>query len=123
MKLSIIAGIVLLLVIALVAVNAIYVRSTTNDLLQILQTLPPSPNPQETPEAVAELRAEFERHIPWLGLSVGYTVLDRVEESLVFLEAHARAEDVWQYAATLAVLDDLIRDLKRLEMWSLENLL
>ncbi len=122
MRVCIAATVVLLVIVALVAGNAVYVRHTTDALLDELAALPTTPDPTSTPADIAHLQKQLEKHIPWLGLSVSYTVMDRALEALISLEAHARVGDTWQYASTLAVLHDLISDLARLEKFSAENL-
>ncbi len=123
MRVCVAAAVVLLVVLLSVAGNAFYVHTITDRFMEDIAALPEMPDPSETPARVAALRAQVEAHLPWLGLSVNFSVLDRVTESLLALEAHARSEDVWQYAATLATLRDLVSDLARLERFSVENIL
>ncbi len=122
MKGVIAAAAVLLLVTALVILNAVYVRRTTDGLLAAADALPDIPDPSATPQAVAALRAAYDRRLSLLSLSVSYTVLDRVEEALCSLEAHAAAGDGLQYAAALALLRDLMRDIARAERLHPENI-
>ena len=120
MKVCITAAIVLLLVITLVVINAVYVRRVTDDLLARLSTLPDTPNPDVTPQEIAAIKVVFDRRLPWLSLTAGFDSLDRVEESLIALEAHAEVGDVRQYASTRAVLEDLMQDIARTEKLSVE---
>ncbi len=122
MRVCVAAGILLLVIVALVVGNALYVHRVSDDLLARAHALPAVPDPASTPAAVAALRERLERHLPWLGLSVHYGVLDRVEEALYALEAQAATGDSWQYAASRAVLIDLLRDIERLERLGVENI-
>ncbi len=123
MKGCVIGGVVLAVVIALVAINAVFVNRTVEDLTERLDALPDVPDPEATPEAVASLRELLESKESLLGISVSYAVTDKAVESLRGLEAAARAGDVFQYQGTLEILKDLIEDIERLEKLSVKNLL
>mgnify|MGYP002518805934 CR=1 FL=1 len=114
---------VLLAVVILVGWNAVYVHHVTDELLNSLDALPEEPDPNTTPDQIARLRKQLDSHMTLLGLSVSYNVLDRAEEALYTLEAHARTGDVDQYATSLMVLRDLMRDFARLERIDGENIL
>ncbi len=122
MKGSIIAAVVLVVIVALVACNSLYVQRSSDSLLAALNALPESPDPATTPAEVAGVRHMLEDRIPILGLSVNYNVLDRITESLIALEAHAVLGDIRQYAAVRAVLEDMLDDLSRAEKLSAENI-
>ncbi len=117
------AAIVLAVIVALVILNAVCLRRVTDDLIAMLEALPEIPDPAKTPQAVAALREELERHMTMISLSVNYNTLDRALEALYSLEAYARAGDAAQYEATRAALRDLFDDLGRLERLRAENIL
>ncbi len=123
MKTCIAAGVVLLLIVVLVTVNAVYVHAATGKLMSRLKELPDTPDPATTPGEVVALRKAFEHQRPRLGLSVSYAVLDRVVEALYLLESRAATEDVREYRAGLALLSDLLSDIHRLEKVTFENVL
>ena len=79
--------------------------------------------PGETPAAAAAVRENFERRSPLLGITVSHSVLDRVRESLVLLETQARTDAPADYASTLALLRELVREIARLEKLSATNIL
>lgn len=123
MKGWVVAAAVLLAVCILVGVNGFYVRHTTRELMADMEALPAVPDPETTPAEVAALREKLDSHLTGLGLSVSYTVLDRAIETLYSLEANARVGDHMQYAASLALLRDMLEDIARLERFRLENIL
>lgn len=123
MKGWVVAAAVLLAVCILVGVNGFYVRRTTRELMADMEALPAVPDPETTPAEVAALREKLDGHLTGLGLSVSYTVLDRAIETLYSLEANARVGDHMQYAASLALLRDMLEDIARLERFRLENIL
>ncbi len=122
MRICMVAAAVLLLIAGVVIGNALYIHGTVDRLTAAVETLPDTPDPATTPEAVAAIGRAVESRLGALGLSVNYTLLDRVQESIIQLEAYARAGDAWQYAATRALLRDQISDLARLEQLKAENL-
>ena len=123
MKGCIIAGVILLLIIIAVGVNAVYVRSATEELLMLVDKLPSVPDPQNTASAIFEIHQKLKLFTPLLGITVSYNTIDRVSEALIILEANVRTGDSMQYAATLSLLRDLIEELSRLEKISVENIL
>ena len=123
MKGCILAGVILLLVIGGVIFNAVYIRNTTNELLTAVSSLPSIPDPARTPSEIAVIRDKLERHAPILGITITYATIDRVSEALINLASYARTDDRLQYAATLALLHDLIEELARTERINIENIL
>ena len=122
MKGCIVAAVVLAVVLSLVAVNAIYVRHVSATLTEMAESLPDLPG-EDTPEEVQKIRAYLERHASPLSLSVNYSSLSRAFDSIATLEAYAEAGDAVQYAATLAVLQEICRDIARAERFHVKNLL
>ncbi len=122
MKGCFIGGVVLVVVVILVIVNALYVGRTVEELTSRLDALPKAPDGTATPLEIAALRELLESKEALLGLSVSYAVMDKVTEALYSLEAAAREGDVYQYGETLALLRDLIEDIGRLEKVEVKNL-
>lgn len=122
MKGLIVAAIVLGVVLALVAVNVVYVRHVSDEMLDRLEALPALPDTSGTPEKVRSVKRYLEKHTTALSLSVNYNLLARAGESLTALEAHAEIGDERQYVAALAVLKDLCRELSRAERFDIQNI-
>ncbi len=123
MKVCIVAAIVLLFLLVFVAGNTVYVCQITDVLIQEVHALPARPDSQKTPAAISRIGDILNMHLSYLSLSVNYTLLDRVQETLILLEAYAQEGDVWQYTATRALLMDQMANLARLERFSAENIL
>ena len=123
MRTCIAAGVVLLLVVALIAANTVYVHTAANKLFKQLNSLPHVPDPATTPAEIDALQKAFERQMPLLGMSVSYAVLDRVAEAICVLKSRAETEDVREYQAELALLSDMLSDIHRLEKITFENIL
>ena len=66
MKGCVLAAVILLLVVIGVICNALYIRHTSDQLLEWVEALPEIPTPQETPRAIGEIRAELEKKTPLL---------------------------------------------------------
>ena len=123
MKGCMIALAILTLIVAAVIANAAYVRFVTDSLAADLAALPDKPLDNETADAVAAVRENFEKHLPLLSVTVAYPVLNRVTESLRILETYAQTGDNSEYAATLTLLRELVEEIARLEKLSVENIL
>ena len=121
MKGCIVAGVIVLLVAILVAVNAAYVTHVATAMESMWSALPASPDPASTPAAVRRMKDYLDRHETGLGFSIGFPILDGIDERLARLEAYAEAGDATEYAATLAALGGCIGDLHRHEQVHLRN--
>lgn len=102
--------------------NGFYVHGVAADLSSELSALPADPSP-DLVDRVSALRDGWDARVGIVGLSVGYTVLDRVGEQLALLVAACRSGDVLGYRQAIALLSDALDDLVRLERFSVENLL
>ena len=114
MRVSVVAGILLVLLVALVVGNAFYLKNTTSHMEDMLNALPDRPE-EDSPQEVRELQAYAKRHKPYLGLSVNFSVLDRVIELCESLRIYAEIGDVMNYRITKATLLDAVEDMGRLE--------
>ncbi len=110
-----------LLLVACVAWNYLYINKVTNEMKEMLAEV------GETIGAESEARAHamveyWDREEGYVGLSVEYSILDRVKEQALLLEHCARMGDVFGYHAAYAMLGDALEDLGRLEQFSIDNL-
>jgi hypothetical protein len=125
---SLIALAILLLIAAAVGANAVYIHHVTDRLLTALEALPAEPPSADTLAseilpAIQSLRQKFEAHVPLLGITVPHSVIDRVTEILKLLETHARTGNLPEYTATLTLLQELAKEIARLERLSVSNIL
>ncbi len=105
-----------------IAGNYIYINEVSEQMLERLDAMPNVLEGDCSPQA-AEIVEFWESHAPTVGLSVGYTVTDRVSEQAVTLSTCAACHDLYGYQTALALLRDAVGDMRRLEAFSLENLL
>ena len=121
MKQVIAVMILFALVLIGVAWNACYVNGVASRIDRLLDDLPVLPNAESVAKANG-IRQYWEQVLPTVGLSVSYTVVDRVSEQSVALAAYAEAEDPAGYRVSLALLHDAVGDMCRLEQFSIANL-
>ena len=105
-----------------IAWNAIYVNRIANEMNTMLTELPDIGD-EECLGKVQEIWDYWERNTPYVGLSVGYTVVDRISEQAATLTACASCGDLFGFRTALVLLKDAIGDMRRLEQFSIENLM
>ena len=113
---------ILLLIIAGVVWNAVWIHRTVDTLTAELSELPAFPDAEQTPTAVAAVQAQFEARLPLLQITVQDAELDRIREAFVTLKVRAESGDAEGYAVSLAVLRTRIAALKSFETWACGNL-
>ena len=120
---SLIATIVLCCIMVLAATaNFIYVNNLANAMIEIADAMPDIGDPMCIQKAET-LYQKWERHSPIIGLTVGFSTVDKLSEHCQTLLSCARAGDVYGYYATLTLIYDAIDDIRRLEQFSVRNLL
>lgn len=110
------------LMLFLIAWNFVYVNRTAETLLDMIDALPSDPD--DSALAPAEALSDFwHAKTDSIGFSVGYTVLDRISEQAETLVATAKYHDFFDYQLAKELLRDAVRDMRRLEQFSVGNLL
>ena len=120
---SLIATIVLFCIMILAATaNFIYVNNLADAMVEILDAMPDIDEPMCIQKA-NELYEKWVKHAPIIGLTVGFSTVDKLSEHCQTLLSCAQVGDVYGYYATLTLLYDAIDDIRRLEQFSISNLL
>lgn len=122
MKTGIFVLLLLLATLLCVLCNALYINKVALEMENRLSDLS-APPAEDAKEEIDMLQAYWKRQTPYLSLSVGFPLLDRIGEQLRLLGVYAENGDVFGYTEALTVLRDCMRDLCRLEQCSVENLL
>ena len=119
---SLIATIVLCCLMILAATaNFMYVNHISNEMLEMLSHIPSIDDPACL-EKIDALYAKWEKHAPFVGLTVGFLTVDKLTEYCQTLRSCAQVGDVYGYYTALTLLQDAIDDVRRLEKFSIENL-
>jgi len=105
-----------------VATNYIYINEVSDEILARLDAMPDVTDPNCF-SATLELHRSLEREIDLISLSVGYSIVDRLCEESVTLCACAKSGDRYGFTTALALLYDAVDDMRRLEQFSMRNLL
>ena len=114
MKASVGAGILLLVLLLLVCINAVFVTNTTRSLSDQLRALPDAPS-EECLQKIQVIEAYFEEKEPFLRISISFFLSDRVKEQLASLRLYAATDMAGDYLVTKALLLDAVEDMGRLE--------
>ncbi len=105
----------LLLVILMLGVivwNHIYINEVIDGLQAQLEALP-APTDAACADAARQLCEDWKAHMDIMELSVGFNIVDRVNEQAQALKACAECGDVFGYYTARALLQDAIEDVKR----------
>lgn len=105
-----------------IAGNYIYINQVADRMNERLEKLPDLTNRGCVP-AVKELLEYWEAHIDTVCLSVAFNTVDRVTEQATTLLVCAECDDLYGYRTALALLRDAVGDMRRLECFSIGNLL
>ena len=119
---SLIATIVLCCLMILAATaNFVYINRLADDITSLVDALP-SINDPNCVEMIDGIHQKWERHAPFVGLTVGFLTVDKLSEYCQTLRSCAAVGDVYGYHTALTLLYDSIDDVRRLEKLSIENL-
>ncbi len=119
---EVIAVLVLLaLLVGFVIWNAIYINNVAIRLSNTVEALPDIADPA-CADAAKALHDEWKGYAPIVGISVSYSVADRVGEQCAVLAACAECGDEPGYASARALLADMLLDLRRAEQFSPRSL-
>ena len=122
MKILIASAILFALMLCGIAINAIYINKVATRLQNALEELPDIDDP-DCAEKARELLAYWEKHEPFVGLSVSFAVVDKLSEQAILLANCAECGDVFGFRSARSLLGDCIEDVRRLEQFTVANLL
>ena len=109
------------LMLLLVLGNALYIRALTEELSAKVDGLPRVPTPH-TADELGQLLAFWEEREALLGLSVSYSMIDRVTEEALRMQSAARVGDLFGYADARVLLLDALEDVGRPETFSARSI-
>lgn len=122
MKILIASAILFALMLGGITWNAIYINKVATRLQDALEELPEIGTP-DCAERARELLAYWEKHEPYVGLSVSFAVVDKLSEQAILLASCAESGDVFGFWSARSLLGDCIEDVRRLEQFTVANLL
>ena len=122
MRSFVVALLLLALLLGGVVCNFAFINETSRELLLRIDGLPTIDSPDCLPRAKA-LSDYWEGRIQTVSLSVCYPAIDRVSEQIALVIACAECGDVYGFCSSVALLRDAASDLRRLERFSVGNLL
>ncbi|MBR2481659.1 MAG: hypothetical protein IKB58_02230 [Oscillospiraceae bacterium] len=105
-----------------VAGNYIYINDVFTRMNASLDRLPDLDSP-DCEAACAALLEAWKKHTDTVGLSVCFNIVDRVSEQAETLRVCAACGDRFGFEVARSLLRDALEDMRRLERFSIENLL
>lgn len=112
----------LLLVLCGIGYNFWYVNHVSDTMKRMAEALPPFGS-KDAFEHVTRMQQYWEKHAAFVGLSVGFPTVDRLFEQISLLCACMECGDLYGYTAARTLLLDCVSDIRRLESFSIGNLL
>ncbi len=109
----------LLLLTVMIGINCAYINNVANRLKNDVEALS-SVDCQAQADTLLEY---WEAEEDWVGLSVGYGVVDRIKEQILLLRNAAMRGDEQGFASARTLLLDAVEDMRRLEQFSIGNLI
>ena len=122
MKSLLVTSLLFIALLCTVIVNAFFVNHVTDQMEQMIINLPDLDN-ENLLTSGKRLCAYWEQNADWLALSIGYNVIERVNEQAALLLCCAESKDLYGYQAARALLLDAVGDVRRAEQFSIGNLL
>lgn len=120
MKAWIVSLCLFILLIGIIIGNAVYVHRVADHLCSTLHAL--HFEDAKTAATLEELDAYWQRHHPFISLSISYRELDHVSETMISLRAAYDTQNVSDFEGYRQLLLDAADELSRLERFSVENL-
>lgn len=102
--------------------NYFYINRVADHMNEQLDGLPDIEN-ASCIDTASGICSYWEKQVDTVGLSVDYKTLDHVSEQCALLLSCASCKDVYGYQTAIALLRDAIEDMRRLERFSIGNLL
>ena len=122
MKGFILTLILFTLLIASIIINCFFVNNVHKDMHELVDKV--SPYPSEKNEAlIKQIEKLWDERKKLLSISVSFSEIDKVTNSIDALSASNQSKDATQIAINIKLLQNAIDTLKRLEMFSVENIL
>lgn len=122
MKTFTVSIVLAVLMLGVIVWNAFYINNVANEMERRLDELPDVSSP-DCAGFAEDLRRQWETHDDWVGLTVSYTITDRVSEQAAVLSACAECGDLYGFRTARALLRDAVGDMRRLERFHVGNLL
>ncbi len=120
MKAWIAALVLFLALLALIACNARYVHRVSEHIVSAADTL--SFQDENTATILDELEQYWQRHRPYMALSISYRDLDHLGEALLSLRSAYDTQNASDFELYRRMVSDCAAEIARLEKFSVENL-
>lgn len=122
MKVFAVSVVLLAVMLTGILINYRYINNVADEMNTMLDAVPSFESPECVP-AIQSIVSYWESQVNYVGLSVSYNITDRLSEQALTLLAAAECQDPYGFHAAMTLLRDAITDMRRLETFSLENLM
>ena len=107
------------LLLLLIAGNAVFIHHTATELEDRLSDLPPC---AEATDAVNDLQAFWQKRQEWVGLSVSYEEIRKLDECIIEMQSACAQGEESDFETAKCLAFSAVAYIRRLERFSPENL-
>lgn len=122
MKGFIITLILFAILISIVIINSFYVNNIINDIKNEITSLKTIPC-EENAIIIKQIKSKWEKDSIWVSLSVSYEDIEELTDMIASLEASNSVKDYNQFKLYYELILNSIKDIGRLERFSVKNIL
>lgn len=120
MKTFTVSSIIFLLLIAIIAINASYINRTADRLDALVDEI--SEDIADSGDIISELQSFWEKNITKIEFTVSHAMVNSIGLKIAGLRHHYEAKDFLQFSKELLLLKEEIKEFRRPERVSTENL-
>ena len=122
MKGFVLTLIIFALLISGIVINCIFVNKVHKDMHELVDKVSPSPS-EGNEVLIKQIEKLWDERKKLLSISVSFSEIDDITNRIDALFASNQSKDAVQIAINIELLQNAIDTLKRLEMFSIENIL
>lgn len=122
MKSFYIALCVLILLVATIVLNCIYINKVSNDLVSVIEEIK-NASPNDLASKIDDLEGIWSNEKIKISTSIGYVTINKIDDTISSIKAACEEQSLYDFKNYLSILENAVRELTRLENFSVFNIL
>lgn len=120
MKAFFISTLIFSVMLALVLFNSFYVVGTTDQIMEMLSSI--TSEPENLMEEVSELESFWDKNSEWLDLTANRQFINSIGTKIANIRLYAERGESKQLGTIALILNEEVKELRRLEKFSFGNI-